>query len=1235
MTNGGKDIKFGHDKRPITRLESNEQDLFNIANGERLTDEFGTPLVTEVDTFFLKDATAERSTSVVFPKDKTSAYQREDHVTVGILTATYNTDLDLTISNTNVSRVGASAVGVGSTALLANGSVVTIENFPFLTVQAALDTGKGERGKLYNVQGSFSNVKVGDFVSGAGIPDGTKVDALGGNTFAINNPAVTGVGGTFVGEIEFKRYTTNTKVANQTWKIQENFKTTSEVSTSLLGVNRAETQLSLFSNVSSYGIDSDSFELETLNGGSSFSSWETRTNKIYGPKYTARQSEEVNESAIRLEAFPVPYSFPFGPNFARLGLYDVDQFQAYLSFIELGNQLYDYYSTGAGASMGYPSDWKDRFLDRSKVYVTGGDVVYGEGIKDSFALIDTWTDTWRDIKDSLLTDPVERVTFNFPRVNTVLGNTTFDSTTTRPGYSDSQLRYSALQSRRVFRYQPGRISGFTFGVRSSVEPKTGVIIEWGITNPTDQYVFRIDAGQLSIVRRSTVALEQDVLDRNGLKQDDQVRLTSGNPYDDEQYWTINIPRDKFNGDPLNGNGPSGWNIKPDQVTMYKIEFGWYGAIGARFYAYIPSGNGEARWVTIHTLVIENSLGVPCLQDSYFRLRYSLNVSNTGEIREPQFIYKYGSSYYIDGGDEGTSQIFTASTLQKTILPTSSRSLIGITPKKEITSSSGINIPNKKLIIPTVANFTSDSLAKIEVVTCKACPGFGHVYTPGIATTESGREIEMEFTDGQNVAARNDSYFYESDIGAKVIAPTIFNAYVAAVSGPVGTAGSFLSATIRGYGGLTGYPSYSTGRDVAGNEVRHAVTGITTIVATNAAYPDTVRLSNYDVMVSSTYKITGSKVEVNFLNPGNTDLGHFADVLVGLTDATPITSLPSSLTGFNVSGVTTSMLQNKNILFGEWTHSHASMDENGIEGNEVYYDSPSKMGIDRRIPNVKGAAPGQCSKITFEILPPNKISRITELNYRPNDNTQTVDGNLYLNLEGLFPANVDYDGGQLAIEVNGEPQVTNAFFVGSPVQYLSGGQTFSYIQISQSTGQTGEFSIFIRPVKATGKDIASGVGQTKQKLYNFIPYPLFLVFKLKDNAALNNISVKEIIGETQKTVAPLLFTSGVAEITNAPLDGVPQALITGEPPTNFKSISRLSSAGVDTQNEQKLRPGVTRDTFFVGANETTQVDMSKVFGQDRNVITPDNNNLEATFWVAKKIDSGASGTMEASINYKEQ
>ena len=82
--------------------------------------------------------------------------------------------------------------------------------------------------------------------------------------------------------------------------------------------------------------------------------------------------------------------------------------------------------------------------------------------------------------------------------------------------------------------------------------------------------------------------------------------------------------------------------------MWKIEFGWYGAIGATFYAYIPSGAGEARWVVIHTLVIENSLGQPCLQDSYFRFKYALDVFNTANLKTPQFLYKYGASYYIDG-----------------------------------------------------------------------------------------------------------------------------------------------------------------------------------------------------------------------------------------------------------------------------------------------------------------------------------------------------------------------------------------------------------------------------------------------------------------------------------------------------------------------------------------------------------------------------------------------------------
>ena len=72
--NGGKDVKIGHDKRPVSVIPSDEQLLYNIANGEILTDEFGNPLITKVDQFFLADASKDRSTSIVFPEKPTNKY---------------------------------------------------------------------------------------------------------------------------------------------------------------------------------------------------------------------------------------------------------------------------------------------------------------------------------------------------------------------------------------------------------------------------------------------------------------------------------------------------------------------------------------------------------------------------------------------------------------------------------------------------------------------------------------------------------------------------------------------------------------------------------------------------------------------------------------------------------------------------------------------------------------------------------------------------------------------------------------------------------------------------------------------------------------------------------------------------------------------------------------------------------------------------------------------------------
>lgn len=1224
--NGGKDVRLGDDKRVVSIVPNSEQNLYNIANGELLTDEFGNSIVTEIDTLFTEDASAKRSTSIVFT-DKYASNIVTQNSQISLETATYG-DFDLYVS-AGVATTGGPIVGFGTTVLTRSG-FVTLEDFDYLEVRTVNDQG-AEKNKLYfdSLVGisSILNVLPGDLVYGKNIPDATIVSRVTHNSRLIlsNNSLITGIE---TARVRISREINAIVKTDPSWQIAEQFKEFSETSTTLLGVNRAEIQKSLFSNVSSYGLDSDEFEFYSFDSGTTFSSWETRLNEKYGNRYTAKITEETQESAIKLTAFPAPYSYPFGPKFQKTGRYNDSLFNNYINFIQLGNDLYDYFDTGAGA-LTYPSDWKNKFLSKSNTYVSGGDVNYAAGILDSFAKVDNWTDTWRDIKDNILVDPVTGGKFNFAKVSALLGGF-YDSTNTRPGYSSNNQRYGYLQSRKVFRYQPGRISGFTFGLRSSTEPVSGIVLEWGISNPTDQYVFNIEAGQFSIVRRSTIPLDLEVLQRNGLTQQDQILSTSGDPFDSLEYYTIKIPKAKFNGDSLDTNGPSGYLLQPEKVTMYKIEFGWYGAIGARFYAYIPTDNGDARWVVIHTLVIENSLGTPCLQNSYFRFKYSLNISNTADIRTPQYLYKYGASCYIDGGDDGTSRIYSVSSKQKTISSSKNKSIIGIRPKDFILNRDGIPIKNQKIIVPTELNVSTDSLTEIKIVNCSACPGFGHVYTPGLATTESGRSIDIEFTDANNISAINDSYFYQDDIGAKIIAPSIYNAYISGVSNPVGSSGSYTSATIKGFGGTYGFNLVS--RDIGGSSVLDSVVGIATTIPINSPYPYPIRLSNYNAYAASDFAFTGSKIEIQFVNPNNSDdYSHFADFLIGVTDKQPIVSGGDTLDGFNVGGATTTILPNSDILYGEHTHSYAVSDEDGVEIQEGWAapNPPLRMGIDYRIPTLSFPAGGVCSKATIEVLTPLQIRNVNEYDYRP-DSTPIPDpeGRRWIQIAGSFP-NVDYDGGQIAILGPGNTvNVTNSKFVGLTSSYVGGGGTvFSYIEISQTLGFIGpDFTVLIRPVQitATGEINAS-------KLYNFNPFPLYIVAKLKDNAAINNITIKETIGEFQRTVSPVWYVSSNTTVTNAGGN----AELTGEAPTNFKEITRLSSALVDTQNEQTLRPYIEKDTLYVGANSTKTIKMDKVFGADKNIVTPDNNNIEATFIIAKKIDEPGTGTIETSLNFKEQ
>jgi len=118
-----------------------------------------------------------------------------------------------------------------------------------------------------------------------------------------------------------------------------------------------------------------------------------------------------------------------------------------------------------------------------------------------------------------------------------------------------------------------------------------------------------------------------------------------------------------------------WDLDPTKVTMYKIEFSWYGAVGATFLAYVPVENNEARWVRVHHLRASNQLKVASLGNATLPITYSVygggsknrygydngdRLANTesgyGSFSEQ--LVKYGASYYIDGGDRGTVRLFS-------------------------------------------------------------------------------------------------------------------------------------------------------------------------------------------------------------------------------------------------------------------------------------------------------------------------------------------------------------------------------------------------------------------------------------------------------------------------------------------------------------------------------------------------------------------------------------------------
>lgn len=121
------------------------------------------------------------------------------------------------------------------------------------------------------------------------------------------------------------------------------------------------------------------------------------------------------------------------------------------------------------------------------------------------------------------------------------------------------------------------------------------------------------------------------------------------------------------GDPVILDGQileaqSVYDIDFTKVTMWKIEFSWYGAVGALFLCYVPVANGEARWVRVHHMRASNQLDVASLGNATLPITYLTHAGPNNGMPDDgkSILVKYGASYYIDGGDKGTVKLLSKS-----------------------------------------------------------------------------------------------------------------------------------------------------------------------------------------------------------------------------------------------------------------------------------------------------------------------------------------------------------------------------------------------------------------------------------------------------------------------------------------------------------------------------------------------------------------------------------------------
>lgn len=1163
-------------------------------------------------------------------------------------------------------------------------------------------------------------------------------------TDSAGNPLVTEEGATLA---SFARANNSTSafVTNKTpleaIPVKERFSEESEVSTTLLGVKRAEEQLSLFSDVSTYGLDRQNWNYYSVGANKAPGAWYTRAHPVFGERSPAKFYEATDEQALYLRSFPTQFGFPSGPRNKEDDL--TNNFKKYLRWIALGRWLYEVWkdvdlqfananflpnivtivdndrnpieiNSGSWLRLPPPAAGFQNEIDFFNVQYKGEDSV-GETSREieqnAMDQIELWTIFYTKMRSGVATYPTYTTQVLVGGVPTTQNETFVDSTFkagpyqyiqaytsndyTRPGGTGENGTIGVLESRKTFRYQPGRVSGFTFGLRLKNNPASATDkIEWGAANTTDQYMFQVSGSQFNIVRRSTVVLPRDLVeDPDGMNlipmEQYQPLVKEVPPSQDasEEMYTLTIPRSKWNGDPLDGTGESGYIINFETVTMYKIEYSWYGAVGAKFYAYVPIGGGDARWVRLHTLVIENGLPQPILQNPDFKFRYVLSNKNTEDLAQPTYVYKYGSSYYIDGGDEGT--ITLNSITSDTREFSTDGSIIGMHPKTKILNSTGLDDNNiqyggadnlKKIYPATLAAFT-DSTCRIDIEYVKTSPDGHHgcFSVDLVAGNSFEKDITFQYI-GDDRLDLIGSTFDELDDLSKIVGDGVYNQYVSLIE----TGGTIDT----GRADIRRRSNYNLSAIPINEKVR---VGENYIDTENGTF--TARLIGYKSVVASNTPIYANRFKVHFLMPAarmGSSPRHFADFAIGFTPDEPIeyeetleddTTLRylqfgEDLRVYTDGGQYTSgdpCFKVKDQVHVEFSHNTHEVDLlESADYEEEDTTEGIKLELDYRIRGaelpfngtrgVLGCVQGEVNVIDYSVfavvdnetdpfqIPTSVINAGNAIT--PGEVTHKI----VFGGGAVPPVNVRNLG---IAEIGINRESTDYVYISTintenyqgqnrPVAYvkkrtpLGDGETsiLNSVPTTYPKIQARTINLFDdnKLPQDTSKNFSSGT-----EVIQFNCFPLYMFVAMKSDARINNIIVEEFSATSSGTHTPnflgtkqgLLGTDSNIDLFNNGALGADPLTATGTSPTNFVDFDRLSGVNYDTSTQNPIAPGEKIYSFFVGSNEAVSFDLSNLFDIDRGYLSTGLYNNNALYFKAVSLVENQGANVQMTITSKEQ